>query len=96
LTRATWRNSSLLGPYDAAAIRVLKEEVDGDLYISGSATLVRALLADGLVDELHLFVYPVVRGTGPRLFPDGSAPATLTRTSFAAYDNGVVYVAYRP
>jgi dihydrofolate reductase len=96
LTRTTWRNSSVLGPYDPAAIRRLKEEVDGDLYVSGSGTLVRALLADGLVDELHLFVYPVVRGTGPRLFPDGSTPATLTRTSCAAYENGVVYLAYRP
>ena len=49
-------------PYDAAGIVRLKDEVDGDLYVSGSgsATLVRALLADGLVAELHLFVHPVV------------------------------------
>src|ERR671932_5399 len=64
LTEATWRNSEIAGPYDPAAIRRLKDEVDGDLYISGSGTLVRALLADGLVDGLHLFVYPLTRGAG--------------------------------
>ena len=67
LTDATWRNSEVVGPYDADGIRRLKEQ--GDLYVSGSATLVRALLQDGLVDELHLFVYPLTRGSGPRLFP---------------------------
>src|SRR5438445_3582384 len=56
LTTATWRNSKLVGPYDADAIRTLKDEVGGDLYVSGSGTLVRAMLADGLVDALHLFV----------------------------------------
>ncbi len=51
LTNATWRNSKVVGPYDPAAIRGLKNEVDGDLYVSGSVTLVRAMLADGLVDD---------------------------------------------
>src|SRR5437763_5443111 len=46
LAQATWRNSQIVGPYDADAIRKLKDEV-GDLYVSGSITLVRALLADG-------------------------------------------------
>src|SRR6187200_1966906 len=45
LTTATWRNSQLLGPYDPDTIRQLKSDVDGDLYVSGSGTLVRALLA---------------------------------------------------
>jgi dihydrofolate reductase len=96
LTEATWRNSEIVGPYDADAIRRLKDEVAGDLYISGSGTLVRALLADGLIDGLHLFVYPLTRGAGPRLFPEGAAPANLALTSCESYDNGVVYLAYRP
>src|SRR6188472_603314 len=75
--QATWRNSKVVGPYDAGAIRKLKAEA-GDLYVSGSGTLVRAMLADGLVDELHLLVYPVTRGSGPRLFPDGAAPGKLS------------------
>ncbi len=96
LTEATWRNSQLLGPYDPEAIGRLKDEVDGDLFVSGSGTLVRALLADGLVDELHLFVYPLTRGSGPRLFPEGASPGTLDLVRSETYEHGVVYLAYRP
>jgi dihydrofolate reductase len=96
LTTATWSNSQLIGPYDADAIRRLKDEVDGDLYVSGSGTLVRAMLTDGLVDELHLFVYPLTRGSGPRLFPEDAPPRSLTLTACKLYENGVVYLAYRP
>src|SRR5688572_27686836 len=53
---SVWRNSTVVGSYDADRLRTLKDEAEEDLYVSGSATLVRALLADGLVDELHLFV----------------------------------------
>jgi dihydrofolate reductase len=96
LTEATWRNSEILGPYDPNAIRRLKDEVDGDLYVSGSGMLVRAMLADGLVDELHLYVYPLTRGSGPRLFPEGAEPGKLALARTESYDNGVLYTAYRP
>jgi dihydrofolate reductase len=96
LTSATWRNSEIIGPYDPATIRSLKEEVDGDLYVSGSGSLVRAMLGDGLVDELHLFVYPLTRGAGPRLFPEDAAPIKLSLATCESYENGVVYLAYRP
>jgi dihydrofolate reductase len=95
LTDATWRNTKIIGGYDPAAIRRLKDEVDGDLYVSGSGTLVRAMLADGLVDGLHLFVYPLTRGSGPRLFPE-DAGVDLSRVACEPYDNGVIYLAYRP
>jgi len=95
LRDATWQNSTLIGPYTADAIRQVKADVDGGVYISGSATLVRALIDDGLVDELHLFVYPVSRGTGPRLFPD-TPPTTWSVTHNAAYDNGVHYLVCQP
>jgi dihydrofolate reductase len=95
LGQATWRNSQIVGPYDADAIRKLKDEV-GDLYVSGSITLVRALLADGLVDGLHLFVYPLTQGSGLRLFPDGAAPIKLTLARCESYENGVLYLAYEP
>jgi dihydrofolate reductase len=90
-----WQNTEKLGAYDAGRIRRLKDEVDGDLYVSGSATLVHGLLADGLVDVLHLFVYPTTRGGGPRLFADEGAPATYTLAQSEAYDNGVLYLQYR-
>ena len=64
--------------------------------MSGSGTLVRALLADGLVDELHLFVFPLTVGTGPRLFAEGQPAAKFTLARSDAYDNGVLYLAYRP
>jgi dihydrofolate reductase len=96
LTDATWRNSEIVGPYDPATIRRLRDEVDGDLYVSGSGTLVRAMLADGLVDELHLLVYPLTRGSGPRLFAEGATPGKLALSATESFDNGVVYLAYRP
>jgi dihydrofolate reductase len=94
LTDATWSNSSVLGPYDAGAIQKLKDNAAGSIYISGSVTLVRALLADGLVDELHLFTYPVVLGSGLRMFGDGGG--TLALIASEAYANGVVHLAYAP
>jgi dihydrofolate reductase len=96
LTEATWRNSEIVGPYDPEAIRRLKDEVDGDLYVSGSVTLVRAMIADGLVDGLHLFVYPLTLGSGIRLFREGDPPAKLSLATSDTYENGVVYLSYRP
>ena len=96
LQSADWNNSEIIGPYSAEAIRDLKQRVDGNLYVSGSATLVRAMLADGLVDELHLFVFPVALGAGLRLFPEGGAPTKLKLGGVEAYDSGVVHLTYRP
>ena len=95
LSNPTWRNSKVIGPYETNSIRRLKDEVDGDLYTSGSGTLVRAMLTDGLVDELHLCVYPTTRGQGPRLFPPEAAPSKLTLAACESYDNGVIYLNYR-
>ena len=91
-----WEPSTRLGPYDPDAIRRLKDETDGLIYVSGSGTLVRGLLADGLVDDLHLFVYPVALGKGKRLWADGVDPAKLTLKEHDFYDNGVVHLGYGP
>ncbi len=56
----------------------------------------RAMLADGLVDELHLLVYPLTRGPGPRLFPDGAPPRQLSLARSESFPNSVVYLSYRP
>jgi dihydrofolate reductase len=96
LTSPTWRNSEVVGAYDPQTIRALKEKVDGDLYVSGSGTLVRAMLADGLVDELHLFVFPLTRGSGTRLFPGDGTTGKLSLQTCQTYENGVVYLAYQP
>jgi dihydrofolate reductase len=94
LTKATWRNSEIVGPYDPEAIRKLKDGVDGGLYVSGSGTLVRALLRDGLVDELHLFVYPLTRAGGPGLFGSETGASTWALADSQTYDNGVLYLNY--
>src|SRR5919112_1567385 len=96
LTEPTWRNSEIIGPYEPDRIRRLKDEVEGGIYVSGSGMLVRAMLADGLIDGLHLFVYPLTRGPGPRLFPEDAAPSKFSLTACESYENGVVYVGYRP
>ncbi|WP_081689913.1 dihydrofolate reductase family protein [Leifsonia xyli] len=91
-----WANARSLGGYDADRIRAFADGYAGGVYISGSGTLVRALLADGLVDALHLFVYPVVRGSGARLFPEGNAESKLRLRSSEVYGNGVVHLGYVP
>ena len=91
----TWRNSEALGSYDPNAIRGLKDRIDGDVYISGSGTLVRQMLADGLVDELHLVVYPLTLGSGRRLFEAGAPPVRMSLAACEPLDNGVLYTCYR-
>jgi dihydrofolate reductase len=90
----TWQNSEIIAGYDTDAIARLK--AGGDVYVSGSGTLVRALLDDRLLDELHLFVFPVIMGTGARLLPDGTAHTNLALIAHETYDNGVLHLAYGP
>jgi dihydrofolate reductase len=94
LAEATWKNSEIIGGYDPDRIRRLKDEA-GDLYVSGSGTLVRAMLDDGLVDELHLIMYPLTRGAGPRLFTEDAQARELSLAACEAFSNGVVYLNYR-
>jgi len=96
LETADWNNSTILGPYSADTIRGLRATVGGDIYVSGSGTLVREMLADGLVDELHLFVYPVAAGAGQRLFANGGPATTFTLAGSEAYSNSVLHLAYAP
>ena len=91
---ATWGHSVGLGAYDPEAIRKLKADTDGGVFVSGSGTLVRALLADRLLDELHLFVYPVVLGTGARLFPEGTPQLDLALSDQERFTNGVTHLTY--
>jgi dihydrofolate reductase len=95
LERADWNNSTIIGPYAPETIRELKDRIQGDLYVSGSGTLVRGMLGDGLVDELHLFVYPVALGSGEKLFADNGAQTKLALAQAEGYDSGVVHLGYR-
>jgi dihydrofolate reductase len=94
LEEAPWNNSTILGPYDKGVIQDLKDRTEGTIYVSGSGTLVRGMLDDGLVDALHLFVYPVALRSGERLFTEGDGPTKLALASTDAYANGVVHLWY--
>jgi dihydrofolate reductase len=75
-----WNNSTVIGGDLGAAVARLKEQFAGDILVAGSAQLVNGLIARGLVDELHLIVYPVVLGSGKRLFADGAELASFSLT----------------
>jgi dihydrofolate reductase len=95
LTQATWSNSKIVAPYDAGVIREIKNSVAGGIYVSGSGKLVRGLLADDLVDELHLFVFPLTIGPACHLFSEDTPATKWTLTASETYANGVVYLVYR-
>jgi dihydrofolate reductase len=95
LENPEWENSTVVGPYSAEEIKTLKGRVAGNLYVSGSGQLVRGMLADGLVDELHLFVFPLALGEGRKLFTDGQE-VKLSLIGTEAYESGVVHLSYGP
>jgi dihydrofolate reductase len=96
LTSADWQNSTLISGDVAGQISDLKQRPGGDIGMSGSSALVTWLLRHGLVDQLDLLVFPVVLGSGKRLFdgPDGQLPFTLTGSE--AFSTGVVHLSYAP
>jgi len=95
LEEATWNNTTIVSGDVAAQLRDLKERSEGDLMMSGSATLTRWLLAEGLVDELNLMVHPVVVASGQRLFEDGPKLA-LELAREERFATGVLNLSYAP
>jgi dihydrofolate reductase len=89
-----WANTTRLGAYDTARLREFKASRRGSVYISGSGRLVRGLIADGLLDELHLFVFPIALGVGDRLFADHQTRLELQATD--VYENGVLHLSLTP
>jgi dihydrofolate reductase len=77
LTNPEWNNTTVLSSDLAREVGELKQQLAGDILVAGSAQLVRGLLAEGLVDELHLMVFPTVLGAGKRLFEDGVPTTSL-------------------
>jgi dihydrofolate reductase len=82
ITDPEWNNTTVIAPDDIAArVGELRDQEGGDVLVNGSAQLIQALIEHGLVDEYRLMVFPVVLGTGKRLFGDGaSSPLKLTET----------------
>jgi dihydrofolate reductase len=92
-----WNNSTLIkGNEFAEEIRNLKGQEGKDIAISGGPTLVRSLLDHGLLDELRLFVHPIVVGSGRRLFEDEAESRPLELVDSKTFKTGVLYLTYRP
>lgn len=96
LDAVEWRNASLLAGNVAEELTSLKQQPGKDISITGSATLVRSLLREGVLDELRLLVHPIVVGRGGRLFPDGEPQTPLELVDSKTFSTGVVYLTYRP
>lgn len=95
LDKATWKNTTIVSGDVAAQLREIKERSEGDIGMSGSATLVRWLLEQGLLDELGLLVHPIVVGHGQRLFED-SPTHPLQLVHDETFETGVLFLTYAP
>ncbi|MFI6299196.1 dihydrofolate reductase family protein [Nonomuraea sp. NPDC050790] len=95
LRAADWNNSTLIGGDAVEELRRIKAGPGGNIGMTGSVTLTRALLAAGLVDDLHLYVHPIVLGTGTRLFDASTGRLPLELAGSATFTTGVVHLHYR-
>jgi dihydrofolate reductase len=96
LTGPGWAGTTVLSGDLAAAVSELKATPGGELQVHGSGTLVRGLLANGLVDEMTLLIIPVVLGQGTRLFPDTGPDLALDLIETRTDSKGVTIQVYRP
>jgi dihydrofolate reductase len=95
LRSADWQNTTLLPAGSAVAeIAELKQRPGKNIGMTGSATLVSSLLREGLLDELHLFVFPLVLGSGKRLFATPGAKLPLKLIGSVTFETGVVQLTY--
>jgi dihydrofolate reductase len=92
----TWRNSEQLEGDLVEAVTALKNEPGGNIGMSGSVSVVRQLLAAGLLDELHLLVHPIAVRKGMRLFDEGESPIPLRLISSETFETGVLNLVYGP
>jgi dihydrofolate reductase len=95
LNELGWKNSHLLGPDVPGAVKELRAKPGGEIRVWGSTELIKTLAPHDLVDEYRLAVYPIVLGTGKKLFSDGFAPARLTLAETRALKSGVLINTYR-
>jgi dihydrofolate reductase len=91
-----WTNSTVLDGDLADEVSKLRDEVDGDIVVHGSAQLVQGLVENGLVDELRLMVFPVVLGAGKRLFGETSDKQRLRLSDSKTVGDGVQILTYEP
>jgi dihydrofolate reductase len=95
LTEATWNNTEIISGDVMDRIKALKSAEGKDISVTGSLTLVRSLLTAGLLDQLQLFVHPIVLGKGARWF-DGLETVKLQLASAQSFSTGVIHQTYTP
>lgn len=96
LTELKWKNSEFLGSDVPAAVKKLRAEREGEIHVWGSTQLIKTLAQHDLIDEYRLAVYPIVLGTGKKLFSDGFTLATFSLVETRALQSGVLINTYRP
>jgi dihydrofolate reductase len=96
LSDPQWNNTTVLGGDAATAVAELKADLDGEIVVNGSAQLVQALIEHELVDELRLMVFPVVLGSGKRLFGEASDKRPMRLTSSKFVGDGIAVLTYEP
>ncbi|MGI8505331.1 MAG: dihydrofolate reductase family protein [Solirubrobacteraceae bacterium] len=94
LERADWNNSSVLSGDVAEEVTALRQQEGGDILVAGSASLVRELIAHDLVDEYRLMVFPIVLGSGKRLFADAAGAPVLKLVDLKRLESGTVILTY--
>jgi dihydrofolate reductase len=90
-----WRNSTIISQNVVDEVRKLKEQPGKEIYVDGSSVLVHTLAQSDLVDEYHLLVFPIVLGSGKRVFPDGFYSG-LKLVETKSFPSGVILVHYQP
>jgi dihydrofolate reductase len=96
LTASPWTNTTILAGDLHAAIAELKAGSGGSILVPGSRTLAQWLLTNGLLDELHLQVFPLILGSGQRFFPESPTKRTFTLVGSVAFPGGIQAHTYRP
>jgi dihydrofolate reductase len=96
LEHPVWNNSTVLKGNVVNEVSKLKQEVDGDILVYASYQLVRTLMEHDLVDELRLVVFPVVLGTGERLFGETSVTTPMRLLNSRTIGDGLAFLTYQP
>ena len=96
LQRADWGPATILRDLPEEVRKLKAESGDGELQVHGSGELIQTLLRHSLIDEFRFWTFPLVLGTGKRLFADGTVPASFTLTETRASTTGVVLQVYQP
>lgn len=95
LQEANWHNTTIISENVVGSLMALKQQYDGNIGIPGSRTLVQSLMQTDVIDEYQLLVYPIVLGSGSRLFDDGMTNQPMKLVDAKTFDSGAVALTYQ-